>query len=164
MKESISEKLKDFRVIVYSAGPDVRTRVDILRLAGVLEVSCVDQVSHEDMLRLYSLSRVYVGISVSNAISTSLLESMALGAFPVQTNTACCTEWIEDSKTGFEVPVDDVEVIANRVEKAITEDDLVDNAAELNWETVVSRLDKEELKTEVLKMYEFALSGEEENG
>jgi glycosyltransferase involved in cell wall biosynthesis len=156
--ERNAKSLAGFRVVVYSACSPVRERVNLLNTSGILNIECIGHISHDSMLRLYSYARVYIGISISDAISTSLLESMALGAFPIQTNTACCLEWIKDGETGFEVPVDDVEVIADRVLKAVKDGDLVDKAALLNWETVKSRLDKTALRERAIKMYEFALN------
>lgn len=106
------------------------------------------------MLRFFAHARIYLGVSVSDAISTSVLEAMAMGAFPIQTNTACCDEWIVDGKSGFSVPVDDVQVIADRIRRAITDNTLVDTAAEINWSEVCKRLDQKILRVKEVKIYE----------
>jgi len=150
--------LRGYKVVVYSACPPVRERVKLLKVLGVIDVECIDHVSHESMLKMYSFARVYIGISASDAISTSLLESIALGAFPIQTNTSCCLEWIKDGETGFEVPVDDVELIAERIALAISDDELVDRASDKNWNTVSGRLDSRKIRDTVIEMYESALA------
>ena len=50
-------------------------------------------LSHQKMLEVFAQSKIYVGLSESDGISTSMLEAMAMGAIPVQTSTACCDEW-----------------------------------------------------------------------
>jgi glycosyltransferase involved in cell wall biosynthesis len=56
-----------------------------------------DSLSHQQVLELFAKSKIYVGLSESDGISTSMLEAMAMGAIPVQTSTACCDEWFKDS-------------------------------------------------------------------
>jgi glycosyltransferase involved in cell wall biosynthesis len=46
------------------------------------------------MLKHFAEARVYIGISLSDGISTSLLEAMATGCYPIQTNTSCAREWL----------------------------------------------------------------------
>lgn len=158
--ERNARALEGFKVVVYSACPPVRERVTFLKAAGILDVECMDRISHDSMLKLYGNARIYLGISASDGISTSLLESIALGAFPIQTNTACCLEWIKDGETGFEVPVGDVEVIAERVSRAICDDQLVDRAWLENWKTVTDRLNSRKIRKVVEQMYETALHEE----
>jgi len=71
------------------------------------------------MLHYYGRARIYIGLSISDAISTSLLEAMVMGAFPIQSCTACADEWIEDGKSGFIVPPEDPHVIAEAIRRAL---------------------------------------------
>jgi glycosyltransferase involved in cell wall biosynthesis len=93
-----------------------------------------------------------------------MLEAMATGAFPIQTNTSCCDEWIEDGKSGFAIPPDDVALIADRLHRALTDDALVDAAAELNWTTVRERLDQNILKKRAIAFYDEAFRKLERRG
>jgi glycosyltransferase involved in cell wall biosynthesis len=106
------------------------------------------------MLRLYGRARVSIGLSISDAISTNLLEAMVMGAFPIQSCTACADEWIVDGERGFIVPPEDPEPIAAAIRRAVTEDVLVDRAAELNTQTAQERLDQEKIRPQVIAMYE----------
>jgi glycosyltransferase involved in cell wall biosynthesis len=106
------------------------------------------------MLRLYGQARVYLGLSISDAISTSLLESMVMGTFPIQSNTSSADEWIVDGKTGFIVPPEDPEQIAQAIRRAVMEDELVDNAAYINARTARERLDISIVKPQVIAMYQ----------
>src|SRR5262249_11962200 len=110
--------------------------------------------THDQILEWYSKARIYLGISISDAISTSALEAMALGAFPIQTNTSCCDEWFEDGKGGFLIPPDNFELICARFAEALSNDPLVANAAVVNWQTVTSRLDATKLAPLVRDFYD----------
>lgn len=147
-------ELQGFTVFVFVAGPEVVSRAEELRDQLGVDIRCLPYVNHDQMLRLYGRSRVYLGISVSDAISTSVLEAIALGAFPIQTNTSCCEEWIEDGKTGFAIPADDIEIIADRFRQALVNDELVDTASEINERTLVTRLDQDLLKSKTLALYD----------
>jgi hypothetical protein len=47
------------------------------------------------MYENFANSRIYIGASRSDGISTSFLEALVLGAYPIQTNTSCGNEWVE---------------------------------------------------------------------
>lgn len=155
--ERCAEQLKGYQVIVYSASPEIHGRVDELREWLKIDIRMLHHVSHEYMLRMFSRARVYLGVSASDAISTSLLESMAMGTFPIQTNTSCCTEWIQHGVTGFEIPQDNPHVIAECLKIALQNDQLVDDAATLNWTTVVQRLDENLLREKAKGYYRAIL-------
>lgn len=151
--ERCAADLKDYQIVVFSPSPEVHGRVEELRDFVGLNIRLLPHSSHDCMLRMFSRARIYLGVNISDAISTSLLEAMAMGAFPIQTNTSCCNEWIEDGISGFEIPADDVTIIADRLRKAIADDELVDRAFEINWQTVQARLDQSLLKQKAISFY-----------
>ncbi len=152
-----SDVLKDYKILIFSPSGEIYPRVSELRAYYDLNIKIMPFVDHAKMLRLFAAARCYLGVSVSDAISTSMLEALAMGAFPIQTNTSCCEEWIENGKTGFSIPPDDVDVIADRIRQAVTDDDLVDKAADLNWKMVVDRLDGAVLRKAVIGDYQRLL-------
>jgi len=146
--------LQDYRIVVFSASAIVYERVEELRMFHGLNISILGYFTHEKMLKYFAHARIYLGVNISDAISTSMLEAMALGAFPIQTNTACCDEWIRDGVSGFSIPHDDTAVISQKLRRAIIDDDLVDNAARINWHTVCARLDQKILKVKEVEFYD----------
>jgi glycosyltransferase involved in cell wall biosynthesis len=102
---------------------------------------------------LFGRARIYIGLSISEAISTSLLEAIALGAFPIQSNTSCADEWIIDGRSGFIVPPEDPETVAYAIRKAINNNELVDNATLINEEIARKFLDYWVIKDKVIKFY-----------
>src|SRR5262249_13105764 len=81
--------LHGFRVAIYKAVPEVEMAAELFTHDTGIPVDIVPPCSHDDMLRLFGRARAYVGLSISDGISTSLLEAMAMGAFPIQSFTAC---------------------------------------------------------------------------
>lgn len=158
--ERCVNELKGYQVVVFSASPEIFGRVEELREYVGIDIRILPQASHDAMLRMFSRARVYLGVSVSDAISTSMLEAMAMGAFPIQTDTSCCDEWIECGKSGFQIPVDDPDLIADRLRRSLIDDVLVDEAAEFNWKTVLDRLDQIILKERARAFYHTIFSGQ----
>jgi glycosyltransferase involved in cell wall biosynthesis len=151
-----SELLRGYEVVVYLAsGEDVEIACRLLAISTGVKVTILSpQQSHEAIMRYHGKARISIGLSISDAISTSFLEAIAMGAFPIQSNTSCAHEWIEDGVTGIIVPPEDPEVIEHAIRKALLEDELVDKAAERNWKTVSERLDAEIIRKKAIGMYE----------
>ena len=102
-------------------------------------------------------ARIHIGLSISDAISQSLLESMVMGAFPIQSCTACANEWIEDGKSGLIVPPEDPHIVAQAIRRAVQDDALVDQAAQINAETARARLAYDHVKQLAVGMYRSVL-------
>jgi hypothetical protein len=155
--ERFAVQLKDYTIVLFSVGARPRVRALELAQAGTLNIKVIDIASHDDILRHFGRARIYIGISISDAISTSVLEAMAMGAFPIQTNTSCCEEWFVHEKTGFAIPPDDFEVICERFATALADDGLVDRAAAENFKIIESRLAMEVLRPKMAEFYRRAL-------
>jgi glycosyltransferase involved in cell wall biosynthesis len=78
---------------------------------------------------------------------------MAMGAFPIQSNTACTGEWITEGVSGFAVPPEDPQIVADAIRIALKNDALVDEAARINQQVVTERLDRRKIKVQVIQMY-----------
>ncbi|MGC0320822.1 glycosyltransferase involved in cell wall biosynthesis [Bradyrhizobium sp. USDA 326] len=156
--ERFAEQLKDYTIVLFSVGAKPRVRALELTEAGTLKIKVIDWATHDDILRHFGQARIYLGISISDAISTSVLEAMVMGAFPIQTNTSCCEEWFVHEKTGFAIPPDDFEKICERFVAALTDDNLVDTAAVENFEIIKSRLEVEVLRPKMDEFYRRALA------
>jgi glycosyltransferase involved in cell wall biosynthesis len=156
--ERFADQLRDYTIVLFSVGVRPRARAIELAKAGTLNIKVIDWAPHEEILRQFGLARLYLGISISDAISTSVLEAMAMGAFPIQTDTSCCAEWFIPEKSGFAVPVDNFDVICDRFERALTDDRLVDEAATVNLDIIRSRLAIDVFMPKMRAFYEQAFA------
>ena len=159
--ETFAAQLEGYRIVLFSVSDEPRRRAHELQRAGVLDTEVIDWATHEQILTRFGEARLYMGISISDAISTSALEAMAMGAFPIQTNTSCCDEWFKDGEGGFIVPPDDFDVICEKFDRALTDDTLVDRAAELNWQTVQTLLDKNIIASKAVEFYDWIFAERE---
>lgn len=156
--EAVKDKLDGYDVVVFSAFAcsDVVARVESMAATG-MSICWLPYISKEELSDYFARSRIYLGVSISDAISTSLLEAMVYGAFPIQTDTSCCDEWIKDAESGFIIPADNVDIIADRLSKALDDDNLVDRAASINWEVARARLDKNIIRMKAKSFYDMAM-------
>jgi glycosyltransferase involved in cell wall biosynthesis len=146
--------LPGYEVAIYSTNSDVEIAAELFEQETGIPVRIIPPILHDDMLRLFGQARIYLGLSISDAISTSLLEAMVMGSFPIQSCTSCADEWISDGQSGLIVPPEDPQIIAEAIRKALTDDDLVNQAAEINSRVAAERLDQEKIKPQVVKMYQ----------
>jgi len=147
--------LGGYEVVVYLAsGEDVKIACNLLSIDGNVKVTVLPPgQTHETILRYHGQARISIGLSISDAVSTSFLEAIAMGSFPIQSNTAAADEWIEDGVTGMIVPPEDPEIIEKAIRKTLSDDEMVDRAAEANWRTVTERLDYDTVKATAIGMY-----------
>src|SRR5262249_40368945 len=101
-------------------------------------------------------ARAVVGVGISDGISTTLLEAMAVGAMPIQSSTACADEWLEHGRSGFIVSPHDTRAIAEAIIGAVSNDELVDQAAEINLRTVRERWSSKINGAKVWEIYDRA--------
>jgi len=152
--ELCANELQGYRVAIYLADPNVKIAAELVSKSTGIPIEVIPQCSHDDMLRQYGRARVYIGLSISDGISISELEAIMMGTFPIQSCTACADEWIVDGESGFIVPPEDPEPIAAAIRRAVSDDALVDRAAELNAKVARERLDQDVIRPQVTAMYE----------
>jgi hypothetical protein len=88
---------------------------------------------------------------VSDGISTSFLESLISGAYPVQTNTSCAGEWVKKGAVASLVSLDSDELLGE-VSRALSDDYLVDTAQSANRKIAIDLLDSD-LITEAVQIF-----------
>jgi glycosyltransferase involved in cell wall biosynthesis len=152
--ERAATALRGYKIEIYLAAASVKIEAELVAQRTGLDIACLPYTpKHDDMLRLHGRSRISLGVSISDGISTSFLESVVMGSFPIQTCTACADEWVEDGVSGFIVPPDDPDLIAARLARAATDDAFVDRAAEINSDTAKARLDHAVVRGRILENY-----------
>jgi len=153
--ERCADLLQNYEILIFSATPDVMIAAELFQKTTGIKTTIIPiRTPHADILKHHGQARIYIGLSISDALSTSAIEALAMGAFPIQSFTSCIDEWVDDGRTGILVPPDDPDVIENALRKALTDDDLVDNAAEINYQLAKERLDYISIKNKVIALYQ----------
>ena len=145
------------RVRFVSSGPtleEVRTLAKSSLSPGVLRATeFLGGAGGEELVGLVQSSDVYVSMSRSDGTSTSLLEALACGAFPVVSDIPANREWIDPKKrNGLLVPLDDDRALAEALHLAIQDCELRRTAAEYNRRLVVERADIRQTMSTLLRV------------
>ena len=117
----IKDKLAGLDVVFYSCNGRTINAINRMSREHGIKVTAYPKkkLSHAAMMELFGKALVYVGVSMSDGISTSLVEALAMGAYPVQTNTACTGEWFTPPAQGLEIEAIDVAAIADLISQAM---------------------------------------------
>ena len=151
---SIADEVREFEIVVYSANFRTRLLARIVALRSGLNVRTLGKgtLSHDEMLALFASAKLYIGVSLTDGISTSLLEAMAMGAIPIQTKSACCDEWFTD--TGIQIDSLETAFVAEKIRLGLN---LAENpeSARRNRETILRRAMSDEI-SKVAKTFYLA--------
>jgi hypothetical protein len=145
---------KSDSVFFYSVTSELELTLDLLALKYPNRVSFStvrNKLSVSDMYEKFANSRIYIGASKSDGISTSFLEALVFGAYPIQTNTSCGNEWVEK---GFRAHL--VEPNQNAILEAlisINNQNSLDEMRLINKELAAKFLDFETIKRDSLNFY-----------
>jgi glycosyltransferase involved in cell wall biosynthesis len=157
--ERCADQLAGYTIVIYSASEDVAVAAELLAGRTGLSVQVLPPaVPHQEILALHGQARLSMAASVGDGVSTSFLEALVMGSFPIQSHTSCANEWIEDGVSGFLVPPEDPEHIERAIRRALADDEPVNAAARLNWETACERLDARSIRPRVQQVYRDIVS------
>lgn len=152
--ESIAEELEGFTIELFSCNR--KTLVAAKKLARRTNLNVLahkkHSLQHADVLAIMRRSVAYVGLSKSDGISTSMIEAMSQGAVPIQSNSSCGSEWLQDGRDGFLVNYADVDAVAAAISKIVSDTEFSTSAQQRNYYTVANRYDKKSL-SEVARGY-----------
>ena len=123
---------------------EVRQRIRVSEVGNGL--------SQIEMMHEFRKSRIYIGCSISDGISTSFLEAVVNGSYPIQSGTSCANEWVQKGAHATIVNLNPEELLA-AIEQALVDDQLVDNAAKQNLILAERELSSEVIKKQALTFY-----------
>jgi hypothetical protein len=142
-------------VFFYSVTDDLVERVSKLKsnYPNRVDFSTLERpLSHERLRDIFLKSRVYIGCSISDGISTSFLEAITYGAYPIQTDTSCANEWVDKGVNASLVPLD-LTTIRATLANALTNDVLVDAAFVSNLKVAINQLGSKTISTQAISFY-----------
>lgn len=142
------------RLIIGNRGPELPSLQALAASLGLQER--VDFVGFQTPSALHRLMRecaVYVSIPESDATSVTLLEAMALGAFPIVSDLPANREWIAHGRNGMLVPALTPEALADALLAALDETAFRERAAEENRELISRKAVWERNMAEVEALY-----------
>lgn len=136
----VRRQLAGVKIRITSASPVVDAAAARLARATGLDVAVLPYTDdHREAMARLSEARAVVSLSISDGLPTTVLEAMVAGALPVQSATACVDEWLQHGVGGLIVSPHDTRALADAIVRALTDDALVDSAAQINLDVVRQR-------------------------
>jgi hypothetical protein len=79
--ETFAHRLQHHEIVLYSVSSEPRERALDMIKKQKMNIKIIDWATHDEILSHFGRARLYMGISISDGISTSVLEAMAMGLF-----------------------------------------------------------------------------------
>ena len=152
--ESITEEIKDYKVVVFAAHPIV---IEYSK-EKKLPFSILDRhgLKHHEVLELMGKSLIYIGNSISDGMSNTLLEAIVMGAFPIQSNPGnVSAEIIIDGENGILINnPEDINFIKNSISFVIKNPSILKSAYNTNQIIAKQKLDFKFNRQKVIGLYD----------
>ena len=146
--------LKGYKIVISQASSSVINAVhDIVKYTN-LEIEILKYISYENLLQITGDSRIFIALTINDGLPSALIESMALGVFPIHSDLEPIREWIKNGENGFLVPAENPMAVAEALTKALEDDELVNNASLINKNLIKKYLSDDIIKARVIEMYE----------
>lgn len=154
--------LKNFEIIVYSADEIIIDLIKENSFFDNLKVKIYPRtmfVSNEDLLRIMGKTCIHISNNISDGMPNTLLESMGMGAFPIQSNPGNVTaEVIQNGVNGYLIldPLDSL-AIAKSIEAVLTDKELRTRAQLFNIDFIHENYDRDKLRGQIVQLYSTIL-------
>jgi len=145
----------DIKIVIHSVTDDLLEKSIEFKNTFPKQVSCFkvrEKIPRALLLEYLSNARIYIGASKSDGISTSFLEALCLGAYPIQTNTSCANEWINLGFYGSIIEPKSTEIL-NAINMSYSDMDL-DHKRIRNLSNAKKHLSYSLIKSQAHKFYE----------
>ncbi|WJJ95986.1 glycosyltransferase [Algibacter luteus] len=156
--ESISVKLNTHPVLVFGADNEVEDYIIKSDLNSKLDLTVYPKsefLPHMEIIKLMGQALIYIGNSNSDGMPNTLLESIIMGAFPIQSNPGGATaELIEHGKNGFLIEDCNNSIeIETLIDNALNNMELIQSVCKYNQKTIMPSLDRTTISKEVIAKY-----------
>ncbi|MBU2952147.1 glycosyltransferase family 4 protein [Tamlana agarivorans] len=151
--------LEGKRVVVYSADQVIKQQIEQSKILSGLSITIhlrSQFIQNQELLALMGKSCIHIANSISDGMPNALLEAMAMGAFPIQSNPGNVTEEvITDTENGLLIhnALDEKE-IATRIVEALKDVKRRDSAQDFNINLMQTHYNRATLRPQIEKLYQ----------
>lgn len=155
--EGISEKLQGYQIELFSCNQVTLRAAKKFQQKTGLEVIAHPKgaLTNFEVHELLGRSVALISLSTSDGVPASMLEAMANGAIPIQSNTGCCNEWLEDGVGGFLVDFDDKMAVQQSLLRILNDEPFRCNAIDLNLKRLNETISSNQTQAAAMATYEL---------
>ncbi len=153
--EDLANDLGNFEITLFSSNRVTMRAAKRLEARTGLAVTSFAKgaLTNDEVQKILSESIALVSLSKSDGVPASMLEAMANGAVPIQSNTSAADEWLIDGQGGFLVGWDDKNLIKEKLLFIVNHPEFRESAARINFEQLRTAIDAEVALDLALKTY-----------
>ncbi|HSD07367.1 glycosyltransferase [Flavobacterium sp.] len=152
--KAIIKKLETFEIYVFSARGEVADFIlSDSELNGRIKI--LDQLSQIELFSYFGRAFMYIGNNISDGMPNTLLESLLLGAYPLQSNPGNATKELIGEKY-FGMTIDnpeDSDEIASKILQIIDEKENIVSLVSLNHKNAIGDYDYNKIKNLICGLY-----------
>ena len=151
--------LHNMEIVIYSADASIIEKVENAAFFASLKVKIYPRtifITNHDLMELMGKTSIHISNNISDGMPNTLLESMGMGAFPIQSNPGQASEEvISGGVNGYLIndPLDSCG-IATLIESAINNQELRAKAQEYNVNFIAKKYNRTHLKNEIVQIYQ----------
>jgi len=121
----LKERGLNIKTMLAGNGPLKDALEDIVKRLGLQdEITFLGYQSPKALVEHLNESDIFITPALSDGNNISLNEAMACGCFPIATEIPANTQWIKDGYNGYLYPPGDAKVLAEAIEKALSNQEL----------------------------------------
>ena len=153
----IKDEVADMKIVLFAVNDEVIKYSRDLGLLNWNNFEIKPFLTHHEVLKLMGSARIYIGNSISDGLPNTLLEAIIMEVFPIQSNPGgASSELIASGKNGLLIEhPEDSNHIASLIKMALANEDMLREAIEHNSKNIRPFLDRNLIKMEVKKQYEY---------
>lgn len=142
-----------FEIVIFGAHKEV---IDYVKNNNLpFKIFHRTELSQLELIQLMGKSLLYIGNNISDGMPNTLLEAIIMNAFPIQSNPGNVTaEIIVDKENGLLIEdPNDSSAIEKLIILALSDINRVHQAAKINTEIALQRMDYNKIKPKIVKLY-----------
>lgn len=153
----IMDDIKGFNIVVFAATKEVLEKVKAPKFKKLKNLEVKKNIARGELLELMGRSLIYVGNSISDGMANTLLESIIMGSFPIQSNPGgASAEIINHGKNGFLIEnPEDIKEIATLIKRALQNPKLLKSGITYNDTHIKPLLERKYIRDKVLEKYQL---------
>jgi glycosyltransferase involved in cell wall biosynthesis len=151
--QNINNTISEYEVVVFGAHKEVLDYIDVHNLP--YKAYDRNALNQNQVIKLMGESLIYIGNTISDGMPNTLLEAICMNAFPIQSNPGNATsEIIDDGENGLLIEnPEDIENIEKLIVNALRDRNRIIEAAKINTEIAINRLDYAKIKQKIINLY-----------
>ncbi len=114
----LDEKGINFTYTIIGSGTEKEKEqyhYQVIQLNLTHKINFIGKLSHQETIDYLKKADIYIQPSINEGFCNAVLEAQAMGKLCIATNTGGLTENIENNKTGWLIPKNNPEALANKI-------------------------------------------------